>query len=187
LDKALMALRERMSHFQPVMANIGRYLRRQTRINFERGGRPTKWKPSWRAKMQGGKTLMDTGRLALSMDWAATDDEAIVGTNVRYGRIHQLGGTIVPKTAKALTVPLCDLAKGKRARDFEGLFVIGGKEGKAPVLAMRQGEKVLPMFALMKKVTMQARPFLVWLSEFDVAILRKLSKWALEGQTEAGE
>lgn len=36
--------------------------------------------------------LVDTGRLRQSINWAITDTEAIVGTNVQYAEIHQVGG-----------------------------------------------------------------------------------------------
>jgi phage virion morphogenesis protein len=41
---------------------------------------------------KGTKTLIDTGRLRSSLTVAATADEAVVGTNTIYARIHQYGG-----------------------------------------------------------------------------------------------
>lgn len=177
LDKALAALSQRLAHFRPVMDRIGRYLRRQTRLTFERGGRPKRWKPSHRAEREHGKTLMDTSRLAMSITHDAGDDEVVVGTNVAYGPIHQFGGEIRPKKAKALTIPISEIAKGKRAREFADLFILK-REGKAPLLVRRRGsDRIEPMYVLMKKVTLPPRPFLVWLPEFDKEILRQLSGW----------
>lgn len=54
-----------------------------------------------------------TGRLRSSINWQVSGQgdsrELRVGTNVIYGRIHEYGGTIVPKRARLLS------------------FVIGGK------------------------------------------------------------
>ena len=49
------------------------------------------------------------------------------------GLIHDTGGTIRPKNAKALTIPIAEEAKGKRAREFDlggrDLFVLKSKSG----------------------------------------------------------
>lgn len=55
------------------------------------------WEPSERSMRDGGKPLSDTGRLRQSIEYATTPDSVMVGTNVIYGRIHQLGGEIRPK------------------------------------------------------------------------------------------
>lgn len=60
------------------------------------------WKPSIRVKAQGGKTLFEHGALAGSIVSEGTAEEAVWGTNLIKARILQLGGIILPKTAKAL-------------------------------------------------------------------------------------
>lgn len=60
------------------------------------------WKPSLRVRENGGKTLMLKHHLADSLTSEATATEVATGSNLPYARIHQLGGTIVPKTQKAL-------------------------------------------------------------------------------------
>lgn len=180
LDKALVGLKQRLMRYRPVMDRVGRYLRRQTRLNFERGGRPERWKESHRAAREHGKTLTDTGRLAMSITHVAGEDFVIVGTNIDYAAIHQFGGVIRPKKAKALTVPISDIAKGRRASEFQDLFVLK-REGKPPLLVRRKGkEGIEPMYVLMKKVTIPPRPFLVWLPEFDKELLARLSEWIVE-------
>ena len=57
---------------------------------------------SRRALEDGGETLTDSGRLRRSIDYAATSNKVMVGSNLPYARIHQLGGVIVPKKAKKL-------------------------------------------------------------------------------------
>lgn len=51
---------------------------------------------------KGGKTLTNSGRLRRSIDYAATSDKVMVGSNLAYARIHQLGG----KTGKGHKVDM---------------------------------------------------------------------------------
>ena len=83
---------------------FGIYLVESTRERFVDQSDPKgrKWKPSARAKEEGGKTLTDKAGLRDSQAWKATARAAHAGTNKKYGRIHQLGGVIRPKKAKAL-------------------------------------------------------------------------------------
>lgn len=52
-----------------------------------------------------GKPLVDTGALRNSITSRADDEGVTVGTNLRQARLHQFGGTIVPKKAKMLAFP----------------------------------------------------------------------------------
>jgi phage virion morphogenesis protein len=64
--------------------------------NFQQQGRPAwlGWSPAYAKKRHGGKILQHTGRLASSIQQFSDNDEALVGTNLKYARIHQEGGTI---------------------------------------------------------------------------------------------
>lgn len=92
---------------------MGLELREATDRRFRRGvdpdGRP--WPKSMRAYMQGGQTLRDTGLLQSSVTFM-TDrrglDFGVIGSNLKYARIHQYGGVIRPKKARALTFTLAD-------------------------------------------------------------------------------
>ena len=128
-EKTLATLRgilARTKNPKGLLDNIGASLVASTEHRFETGtgvdGSP--WPESIRAQLTGGKTLVDTGRLRGSITHNATARMVEVGTNVIYAAIHQFGGDIVPKTAKALR------------------FKVGGK------------------WAMTKKVTIPARPFL---------------------------
>lgn len=93
--------------FTPAMAEIVSVLETGVRRRFETGedpqGKP--WVPSQRAIEKGGRTLVDTGALLRSITSASDAFSAVVGTNVVYAAIHQFGGTIRPKTKKALNTP----------------------------------------------------------------------------------
>ena len=77
---------------------------------------------------------------------AARDTIAIVqGTQItlrcqKVGvRQRALGGTITPKNAKALTIPISPVSYGRRASEFPGLFLLRTKRGSYLV---QQGESV---------------------------------------------
>lgn len=78
---------------------------------------------------------------------------------VTIAGVHEFGTTIKPKNADYLTIPLIPAAKNKRASDFPGLVPIGLDDGSG-VLAMVNGDKIEPVFALLKSVTIPERSFI---------------------------
>lgn len=84
-----------------LMEGIGRLVQQQTRRRIE----DEKTSPAgaaWKRNRAGSDTLYDSGALSRSIDYAASEDSVEIGTGIVYGRIHQDGGTIRPKTARAL-------------------------------------------------------------------------------------
>lgn len=73
---------------------IGAALEDSTLERFETNIAPdgTPWKPSERATLQNGQTLVDSARLRDSIGYEVTGDELSLGTNVIYAAIHQGGG-----------------------------------------------------------------------------------------------
>ncbi len=104
LDRAMSGAVGRLANRRSLMASIGDALVSGTSKRFEKGEAPdgTAWEPSRRAQEAGGQTLVDTAALMKSIDYAATTDTVMVGTNLPYARIHQEGGTIRPKNKKSL-------------------------------------------------------------------------------------
>jgi phage virion morphogenesis protein len=150
----LRALDAALGDLTPLMDQIGALLEQSARDRIEATNMtPTgvPWPPSLRAQIAGGRTLLDTGRLAASLTHRAGRREAEVGTNVLYARTHQLGATIRPKAAEALSFVL---ANGQRvsvgkvtipARPFLGttgevVGTIGSPEVKALGLNSILGE-----------------------------------------------
>lgn len=86
---------------EPWLAVIGRVLKSDVQLGFRTGndpyGRP--WAP---LRSRSGQILVDRGHLMNSIDFDVEGDSVIVGTNKLYGGTHQLGATIVPRTAKKL-------------------------------------------------------------------------------------
>ena len=105
-DKEVKALfqrlLEKMQDLTPAMKVIGQIIRTSVVKNFEAGGRPHRWKPSKRAMVEGGRTMVDTGRLMKYITSRAYRDRAEVGTNVIYAAIHQFGGDIEASRSKYL-------------------------------------------------------------------------------------
>jgi phage gpG-like protein len=85
----------------------------------------------------------------------------VVGTNLKYAAIHEFGGTIEPKNTKWLTIPF-EGVKG-RARDYTDTFFQWqkGAEGQRLILFQKNaGGKPTPLFVLVKKAEILARPYL---------------------------
>lgn len=85
---------------------LGNALANRIRLGFRLGQSPhgKKWAPL-NPGFRTGQPLRDTGRLQRSITSQVVGQAALVGTNVRYGAVHQFGATITPKTGKYLAVP----------------------------------------------------------------------------------
>lgn len=94
IDDRFRRLSRRIADMTPLMNEIGSMLVASTIDRFERGVDPTgaAWTPSRRAIREGGKTLIDTGRLMTSVSHDATADAVEIGSNVIYAAIQQAGG-----------------------------------------------------------------------------------------------
>lgn len=95
--------------FTALHKNIGEQLLSNTKDRFRKQKGPDNrpWKKSFRSETERqGKTLMDTRRLYNSLGYKAFADRTEVGTNVKYGPIHQFGGVIRPKRNKYLKFKL---------------------------------------------------------------------------------
>lgn len=83
------------------------------------------------------------------------------GADVRYARIHELGGTIRPKRAKNLAIPT-DAAKTgagvSRVPSPRDMALSWAPTNNGP--GMLVDESGTPMFILRKSVTIPARPYL---------------------------
>jgi len=115
-----------------------------------------------------------SGLAASVMGWLI-DPESLVGAigvpsnspAARYAAIHEFGGTITPKSAKALAVPISAEAREVASpRDMTGLTLMPRK-GKPPLLVRligggRKKERVEVHWVLLPKVEIQATH---WLSE----------------------
>lgn len=113
---ALEAVASRIENKAPWMRAIGGYLRDSVRHRFEEQKAPdgTPWKPSVRAKLQGGVTLVDHGILRDSFTDNAGDDFVEVGTADIRAPTFQFG-RMKPETVDAHTRRITQ-AFGRRLR-----------------------------------------------------------------------
>lgn len=112
---ALARIRAIGADMTPLMQDIGMEGEESTRRRFDTNLAPdgTPWKPSLRAKVVGGKTLVQDGFLRDSISYQLDGDDAVEwGSNLIYAAIHQTGGVISAKTAAGLSFVL---ATGERA------------------------------------------------------------------------
>jgi phage virion morphogenesis protein len=103
-------MEKRAKNLSPVMRKISIDMKNQTMKNFRQEKDPDG--NPWKKNRRGGKTLTKTSRLKHSIRPAHGDDYAMVGTNVKYARIHQYGGKITAKNGKYQNF---QYAKGKWA------------------------------------------------------------------------
>jgi len=105
MDRMLGTAVTKSRQGKAAMEEIGEMLTSSTVERFDTSTAPdgTPWPISQRAEKEGGKTLVDTGRLRGSIGYEASPDQVVVGSNLVYARIHQLGG----KTGRghAVTMP----------------------------------------------------------------------------------
>ena len=100
VDRKLLELAQKGENLRPLMKNIAGIFASATEENFKNEGRPDKWtelseatkKQRTKQKKWPGQILQVSGQLASSISTPYDDDTAIIGSNLDYASIHQLGG-----------------------------------------------------------------------------------------------
>ncbi|MGK0600082.1 phage virion morphogenesis protein [Yokenella regensburgei] len=105
----LERLEGRCQYREPLMEKVAGIMLDAVDENFVQGGRPA-WEP---LKYRDGKPLMKSRRLHGSITPMADNNQAVVGTNVVYARIHQEGGKTRPHVIRP---------RNKKALYFNGRF-----------------------------------------------------------------
>ena len=96
----MQELASRGENLRPLMKNIAGIMATATEDNFKNEGRPDKWvdlsetTKNQRQKIgkYPGQILQVSGQLASSVSTAYDDNSAVIGLNLAYAAIHQLGG-----------------------------------------------------------------------------------------------
>jgi len=87
---------------ETLLEALARLIRESTRERLIAGG-PAPDGSAWQPNGEGRAPILHrSGALARSIDYAVSGMQAIIGSGLVYARIHQEGGTIVPKSASAL-------------------------------------------------------------------------------------
>ena len=100
VDRKLLELAQKGENLRPLMKNIAGIFASATEENFKNEGRPDKWtelseatkKQRTKQKKWPGQILQVSGQLASSISTQYDDESAIIGSNLDYAAIHQLGG-----------------------------------------------------------------------------------------------
>ena len=100
IETQLLDLAKRSENLRPLMKNIAGIFAYSTEENFKEEGRPDKWtelsestiKQRTKNKQWPGMILQISGQLASSVNTYYDDDSAVMGSNLEYAAIHQLGG-----------------------------------------------------------------------------------------------
>ena len=98
LERKMRRLTRLATGSRPLMLQVAGIMKRSTEENFRVEGRPgwKRLKPSTKKarlrKGKLGKILQVSGALARSITSYANNKEAVVGSNLSYARIQQLGG-----------------------------------------------------------------------------------------------
>lgn len=161
-----------------LLATLGVLIRRKIQTRIRAGEtEPKTNKPKW----QKGKrsTLVNTTKLLKSINYKVVDNNTLIisagGPGIPYARILHEGGTITPKRAKFLTIPLCAEAAAKRARDFDNIFI-----RKGIIYQNLEDGKIRALYVLKKQVTIPARPYLYLKSNEIEEIQKELFKTILD-------
>lgn len=109
--QAMARLAELARDVTPALRGIGEYLANSSRDRFKTQTAPdgSAWAPlsTWYEKtkpVNQDKILTLHGYLCNTIHWQVFPDSVLVGSNLEYAAIHQFGGVIRPKRAKALKV-----------------------------------------------------------------------------------
>ena len=100
VNKRLLDLATKGENLRPLMKNIAGIFASATEENFKNEGRPDKWtelseatkKQRTKQKKWPGQILQVSGQLASSISTQYDDESAVIGSNLDYAAIHQLGG-----------------------------------------------------------------------------------------------
>src|SRR5574344_256291 len=100
VQDALIKVAQKCENLKPLMKNIAGIMADSTEENFAQEGRPDKWqelaestiKKRTKTGHYPGKILQVEGQLATSIPTYYDNESAIIGSNLAYAAIHQLGG-----------------------------------------------------------------------------------------------
>ena len=99
VHEKLLNLAKRTENLRPLMKNIAGIFSYSTEENFKEEGRPDKWvdlaestkKQRTKKRKWPGQILQVEGKLAASINTYYDNDSAVIGSNLEYAAIHQLG------------------------------------------------------------------------------------------------
>lgn len=121
VEEAFVRIGKNLINYAPVLKSSGEYMVSSIQNNFLSQGRPNAWAPLspmtilLRTKGRGSRSpqiLMDTGNLFKSITYAVDESSVKIGTNVKYAKRLQFGGTS--------TMPACVQKIPAHSRKIKG-------------------------------------------------------------------
>ena len=111
VERKLLELAQKGENLRLLMKNIAGIFASATEENFKNEGRPDKWtelseatkKQRTKQKKWPGQILQVSGQLASSISTQYDGKSAVIGSNLDYAAIHQLGGQAGKN--KKVTIP----------------------------------------------------------------------------------
>lgn len=175
-----------------VMPYISQYLRSCADKKINEGVPPAN-APLTQAVKQGSKTLRDNGTLAASISEHSGDDWAAAGTNLKYAKINQEGGTIRSK-GKGLWIP-AGAETRRLMRKFgatkPGQLITSMKAAgynmwrrSGAFMASSKGGKPFVLFIIKASVKIPARPFLYITEREEKFIMDKINSAVMDSLKE---
>ena len=100
VNEKLLEIAQKSENLRLLMKNIAGVFAYSTEENFKEEGRPDKWadlaestkKQRTKTGHYPGQILQVSGQLASSISTYYDNDSAVIGSNLDYAAIHQLGG-----------------------------------------------------------------------------------------------
>jgi|SRR5574344_115804 phage virion morphogenesis protein len=100
VEEALLKVASKCEDMKPLMKNIAGIMADAVEENFEQEGRSEKWqeltestiKHRKKTRHWPGRILQVEGQLATSITSQYDNESAVIGSNLEYAAIHQLGG-----------------------------------------------------------------------------------------------
>lgn len=168
LRRGFAALSKVGGNLRPVLGEIGLFMQRSARRRLR--ARPRR------------RLGIRTHKLEQSIAMRLEAFAVTVGSNLVYAPIQQVGGTIVPKTARALAIPMqASLARrGVWPRDLPAgslRFVPARRGNTVGYLfdATEPGETGRLMFVLVRQTEIKGQPYLVFGAEEQAFARRAVS------------
>lgn len=163
------------------MKHISNYLVSSAQKKINNGIDPEN-APLTQAVKQGSKTLRDSGNLISSIAAHSGENWAAAGTNLKYAKINQQGGTISSKKSSGLWIPasantrtLMRKYNAQKAGELISAMKADGYSiyrNKNICIAKSKRGKPFALFVIKESVEIPARPFL-YIDESDAKYIQR--------------
>lgn len=177
------------------MKHISNYLVSSAQKKINNGIEPAN-APLTQAVKQGSKTLRDSGNLISSIAAHSGENWAAAGTNLKYAKINQEGGTISSKKSSGLWIPanantrtLMHKYNAQKAGELISAMKADGYSiyrNKNICIAKSKRGKPFALFIIKESVEIPARPFL-YIDENDEKYIQKQIKKMVDDSFKEGK